>query len=436
MRKFFNFAHTDYEKLAKIENDALEEIIFNYIIHLKRKTEKTGIPNPNTYRSILAPIQTFLEQNDILLNWKKLRRYCPAKIELSNQLPYKTEHIQKMLQLVNCPRDVAFVHLLASTGIRVGAVFHITCGDVHYIEDGAVIDIRKSKTTPYRTCITPEATTALKDYLATRGNTDDDDPLFTVRNNSRALTDGSIKDVMKRIRNKIGLNEGKGQKSKNAYSANHAFRKRVEIVFSKAGVESSFKKYLTNHDMTVSVNNYFRGVENEDLWDEFKKAIPELTISETKRLTAKHEAEKEKLTQDIPEQYKEKLESIESQLVEMKEREAIRVVDFYQEYAESRGAKDISEIKTKLTDGQLEEIEEADAVLDSDGIVDMSRTPSQEMLRKRNMISMQETIISNLKSEIDELPKSNNDYERNYELIRKSELKTAQKFLKELKIRD
>jgi len=317
MKKFFDYSHTDYDGLVKFPKNEIEDLIFNYIVYLKIKTEKIGKPSPNSYNPMLYPIQTFLEQNDILLNWKKLKRYYPAKVPVSNQLAYQTIHIQKMLKIVNCPRDIAFIHLLASTGIRIGAVYDLTCGDSRYVQDGAVITIYKDSTSEHRVCLTPEATTALKTYLATRRNTKAHDPLFTVRNNSRKLTDGSIKDIMKRLRNKIGLNVGQGRKIKNAYSANHAFRKRVEIIFSKAGFEPSFKTYLTNHDMTVSVYHYFRSIDDESLYQEFKKAIPELTVDDTERLKQKHELEKEVLTQKIPDQFKEKLETLESKIIEM-----------------------------------------------------------------------------------------------------------------------
>jgi len=423
INQFLEYAHTDYDGLVKLPLKEIDDMIFNYIISLKLKTEKTGIPNPNTYRSKLAPIQTFLEQSDIILNWKKLRRYCPPRIPLSNQLAYRTEHIQKMLQLVNCPRDISFVHILASTGIRIGAVFKLTCGDVDYIEDGSVITLYKDTTSEYRSCLTPEATTALKGYLATRDNTNDDDPLFTVRNNSRPLTDGSIKDIMKRIRNNIGLNEGKGKKTKNAYSANHAFRKRVEIIFAKAGIESSFKKYLTNHDMTVSVYHYFRDVDNESLYQEFKKAIPELTVNDIERLKVKHNAEKEKLTQDIPQQYKEKLESIEGQLVEIKKERAGKVIEFYDDLAERKGVEDIEEIKTKLDDKQIEEITEAREILNQKHL---EITPSQDMLRRKYLVSKQESAISSLKEELREaevkVPKSNPKWFKDFESMTHKEI--------------
>jgi integrase len=441
MNQFLEYSHTDYDGLVKLPIKEIDDLIFNYIVSMKLKTEKTGIPNPNTYSSKLAPIQMFLEQNDVILNWKKLKRYCPPRIPLANQLAYQTEHIQKMLQLVNCPRDIAFVHLLATTGMRIGSVFKLTCGDVHYIENGAVIDVRKSKTTEYRACLTPEATTALKDYLKTRINTDKDDPLFTVRNNSRPLTDGSIKDVMKRIRNKIGLNEGKGMKSKNAYSANHAFRKRVEIVFSKVGIEPTFKKYLTNHDMTVAVIHYFKP-DNESLYEEFKKAIPELTVSETARLTAKHEAEKVELKQGIPSQYKEKMESIEGQLVELQQERAKKIVEFYDDLAEKKGVDDIESIKTKLDDEQIDEIVKARETLGADPL---EISPSQDMLRRKYLVSKQESVISSLKEELEilfeKVPKrksadkmTDNEFDllEDYE-DKKLEIELAQEFLKELK---
>jgi len=400
MNKFFDYAHTDYDGLVKLPKNEIEDLIFNYIVGLKLKTEKIGKPSPNSYNPMLYPIQTFLEQNDILLNWKKLKRYYPSKVPVSNQLAYQTEHIQKMLKLVNCPRDIAFVHLLASTGIRIGAVYDLTCGDLYYVQDGAVITIYKDTTSEYRVCLTPEAATALKIYLATRTNTKAHDSLFTVRNNSRKLTDGSIKDIMKRLRDKIGLNAGQGRKTKNSYSANHAFRKRVEIIFSKAGFEPSFKTYLTNHDMTVSVYHYFKSVDDESLYEEFKKAIPELTVEDTERLKQKHELEKQALTQKIPEQFKEKLESLEGQLVALKEERAGKVLDHYDNLAERKGVDDIEEIKTKLDDVQIDEITEARSTL---GKSPLKITPSQDMLRRRYLVSKEESVISNLKKELEKL---------------------------------
>jgi integrase len=415
MKKFFNYAKTDYEELAKMDKESIEELMFGYITFLKRKTQKIGVPNPNSYNPIMAPIQTFLEQNDILLNWKKIKRWYPDKKEVSNQLPYLTEHIQQMLALVNCPRDVALIHLLACTAVRVGSVYAMKIQDIHFIDDGAVIEVTKSKTRPYRTCLTPECTTALKNYLDTRKNTSDNDALFTIRNNSRPLTNGSIKGFMKPIRNKIGLNEGKGKKSPKSISMNHGFRKRVEIIFAKAGIDSLFRKYMTNHEVTLSVHNYGRGVSDADLWNEYKKAIPELTVSDVARLDAKHKKEKEELTKEIPDNVKEKLESIEGQLVEMKQERAGKVIEFYDNLAEKRDADSIEDIKTKLDDIQIDEIKEAREILGAEAL---ELSASQDLLRKKYLVRKQELVVSNLEKELSKLKLKIPKYQKKWEKIK------------------
>lgn len=403
MNKFFEYAHTDYDGLVKLSKKEIEELIFNYIVSLKLKTEKTGSPSPNSYNPLMSPIQTFLEQNDIVLNWKKLKRYYPAKVPVSNQLAYTTEHIQEMLELVNCTRDTAFVHLLASTGIRIGAVFDLTCGDVNYVQDGAVITIYKDSTSEYRVCMTPEATTALKKYLKTRFNTEEYDPLFTVRDNSRKLTDGSIKDIMKRLRNRIGLNQGQGRKTTKSYSANHAFRKRVEIILSKVHLEPSFKTYLTNHDMTVSVYHYFKSIDDESLYNEFKKAIPELTISEESRLKEKHELEKQQLTQEIPDELKEKLESQDELMAKMMVQLASTKYMMYEKtYSECFGGKnpDLEKLAKRMSN---EEIMDWNSIIkivqrEKDWTI-KTDSNSDKMLRDSKERKEIQTLIKELKEE-------------------------------------
>jgi len=80
INKFLEYAHIDFDGLVKLPKREIEELVFNYVIHLKNLTERTGIPSPNSYNSMLSPIQLFLEQNDILLNWKKIKRLYKLQI--------------------------------------------------------------------------------------------------------------------------------------------------------------------------------------------------------------------------------------------------------------------------------------------------------------------------------------------------------------------
>jgi len=85
IKQFLDYAHENYDSLVKLSQSEIEDLVFNYVIHLKDLTEKTGKPSPNSYNIMTAPIRLFLEMNDILLNWTKIKRIFPAKIPVPNQ---------------------------------------------------------------------------------------------------------------------------------------------------------------------------------------------------------------------------------------------------------------------------------------------------------------------------------------------------------------
>ena len=63
-------------------------MVLNYIIHLKKNAKqsvgkaKRDEISVNSIRDYLHGIQSFLDFNEIMLNWKKIIKYCPE--EFSN----------------------------------------------------------------------------------------------------------------------------------------------------------------------------------------------------------------------------------------------------------------------------------------------------------------------------------------------------------------
>ena len=49
IKQFLDYSHEDYDSLAKLSQPEIEDLVFNYVIHLKDLTEKTGKPSPNSY---------------------------------------------------------------------------------------------------------------------------------------------------------------------------------------------------------------------------------------------------------------------------------------------------------------------------------------------------------------------------------------------------
>ena len=280
IEKFFEHAQTDYDKLVLLSKEEISELVYNYVIHLKDLTTKTQVPSPNSYGNYLSPIQTFLEQNDILLNWKKIKRLCPKKIPTANQLPYTDKDIRELLESTTSIRNKAFIHFMASSGVRVGAIPTLQIQDVKPIEEGAIVTIYRDSTEEYRTCLTPEAYTYLKKYLSQRLDKDDESVLFTRKDNLTPLNETSAKDVIRHVRKQAKLSIDNGRKSTKGKSQNHAFRKRFEICLASSDLQSKFIEYLMGH-FTAQDRYYFRGVSDESLYSQFKRGIPALTIDKS-----------------------------------------------------------------------------------------------------------------------------------------------------------
>jgi integrase len=309
IKQFLDHTHKDYEDLVKLPQSEIEDLVFNYVIHLKDLTERTRKPSPNSYNTMISPIKLFLDMNDILLNWVKIKKYFPAKVPVSNQLPYTDNDTRELLSATTSIRNKAFIHFLAATGCRVGAIPELTIEDVKQIEEGAVVTIYKDTTEEYRTCLTPEAFYHLKKYLSQRLNTNVDSPLFTTKNNVDSLSLDAAGDVIRHIRKQAKLIGDYGRKSTKGKSQNHAFRKRFTLCLANADIQSKFIEYMMGH-YEKQDKHYFKP-SDEDLWFQYKKAIKILTLDKSEAM--KHELEQKKvIIDDYEKRLQEKVSEIEN----------------------------------------------------------------------------------------------------------------------------
>jgi integrase len=69
----------------------------------------------------VPPLLTFYTINDITLPIKKIKRYYPSKKRVNRDRAYTHDEIHRMLDIAD-ERMRAVILLLASSGIRVGAV--------------------------------------------------------------------------------------------------------------------------------------------------------------------------------------------------------------------------------------------------------------------------------------------------------------------------
>ena len=101
-------------------------MVLNYVIHLKKVAKqsagkaKRGEISVNSIKIYMAGVQSFLESNEIILNWKKIAKFYPEEVS-NNFRAYTKEEIAKLLSVADL-RDRCLILLMASTGIRVGAI--------------------------------------------------------------------------------------------------------------------------------------------------------------------------------------------------------------------------------------------------------------------------------------------------------------------------
>jgi len=157
--------------------------------------------------------------------------------------------------------------------------------------------------------LTPEATKALHEYRDDRIRDGEkltrDSPVFRadyneigqapvkplVENNAYQIIDRIVKNArIERV--KIGNRYDK--------ALNTAFRKRFNTIMKTIdGVNINLAEKLMGHSVTIPLDNTYLNALKDKLFIEFKKAIPELTISSEERVKAENRRlRKEKKSQE------------------------------------------------------------------------------------------------------------------------------------------
>ena len=167
----------DFDSLLEAPEKNIQELLEDYIMYLKKKV------SPNTVPVYFAPIELFFTMNDVDTNYKKLRKLFPATEKSASGRAYTRQEIQKILRNAKTKRGIALVLLLASSGLRKGAIPGIKLKHMKKIDESSysILIYEGSKQEDY-VFTTPEATTPIDDYLDERRKDgeymDGETPLF------------------------------------------------------------------------------------------------------------------------------------------------------------------------------------------------------------------------------------------------------------------
>jgi len=161
LNKFRKFYHIkDYDSLLKIDRNKLQEMLEDYLFTLKKTLTEGSI------QSAFYAIELFFSMNDVVLNFKKLRKMFPASQKKSGMNAYTTKDVQNILKVTTTRKHKALVHFLASSGVRIGSLTDLKLKHLRDMpHDCKAVTVYPETKDEYITFLTPEACQFLEEYL-------------------------------------------------------------------------------------------------------------------------------------------------------------------------------------------------------------------------------------------------------------------------------
>lgn len=155
----------NYDDIIKIDAATLESYIRDFIIYLKEERRLA----PASIHLYIAALAHFCDMNDVIIRWKKLKKFKPKSRRQQDDKPYTREQIQQLLTNAG-PRERAIILLMSSAGLRRGAIPLLKFGDLTPIHKYNIYKIRvySNEVEEYITYCTPETKKAIDEYLEWR----------------------------------------------------------------------------------------------------------------------------------------------------------------------------------------------------------------------------------------------------------------------------
>jgi len=203
LNKFKKYYHIkDFDSLLTIDPKKLQVMLEDYLFRLKKAS--------SSIQTAFYAIELFFSMNDMMLNFKKIRKMFPPLEKRTGMAAYITEDIQKILDVTSSKKHKALIHFLASSGVRIGAIPDLKLKHLEDMEFGCKsVLVYADECEEYTTFLTPEATTSLNDYFDERRKNGefivDDSPVFASRHRLtqhtriNPLTEGAAIGIMYRL---------------------------------------------------------------------------------------------------------------------------------------------------------------------------------------------------------------------------------------------
>ena len=290
-----------YEQLLNYEHAKLEGIVRDFIIYLKQDKKAS----PATISLRLAALTHFYEMNDISLRWKKLKKFKSKFRNVVEDQPYTRDQIKKLVGAAPL-RDKAMILLMASSGIRRGAITFLRLKDMERIDKYNLLKFRiyKNEQESYTTYCTPECAEIIDQYMRWRERLGEkftpNTPLFRLSfdtilaaNRPKPIRPRTISRRINQLLQdaEIRVPVTGNSTNRSELMETHGFRKFFKTTCINTGMNPLYSEYLMGHKSGLT-KSYFKPSDMELLEGNEKAlgyvaAINDLTINEENRLHKK-----------------------------------------------------------------------------------------------------------------------------------------------------
>ena len=296
LKKYLEFVAKE-DIFFKSNARLIEQKIIEFILHLKQQGKSYA-----AIRMYLASVKAFYKINDIVLNDSKISKFLPEQKRVRKDRAYDYNEISKLLEIAD-ERMRVVILLLASTGIRIGAVPDLRLRNLEKINNHCYkITVYENYNQEYITFCTPECSKAIDDYLEMRANYGErvrsDSFLireqFDIREQfaitkPRQITHRSIEWKLINLAERSGIRKREHQTESKKYSSirkdvaiAHGFRKFCTGQLINSKVNSEIREMLLGHKIGLA-SAYYRPTD-EEIYQEYLKAVNHLTINDENRL--------------------------------------------------------------------------------------------------------------------------------------------------------
>lgn len=270
--------------ILQLRESALQELVEDFIFYLRNRV------SPNSFQPIVASLQLFFSMNDKVLNWDKIKKMIPQQVKKSGYSAYQTGDVKKMLDGEGL-RGRVLIHFLASTGCRLGAIPEVRLKHIENMPDNCKsVVLYENSTEEYYGFLTHEASKILDEYIEKRKRDgeylSEESPLLRASyqvgiQKAKPMSLEALRQVIQRIISKTSVRK-KVDGSRYNIMGSHGLRKRyATIIKLNKEIPYSVGERLLGHQLDLDPS-YFRPTK-ENLFLEFKKVIPDLTIDDSER---------------------------------------------------------------------------------------------------------------------------------------------------------